>query len=197
MYRSIKTTRGWGLFEGLLAKKRAGIANKLIAKLQKKGKILDIGCGSYPYFLLNTNFAEKYGVDPALNFLSIKDINLQRLDVTKQKLPFKDNFFAAITMLAVFEHLDYERLNFVLKEIGRVLERGGLLVITTPAPWSDKLLHFMALFYLISKEEIHEHKHHYNKEEIEKILQQAAFAENNVESGYFELGLNMWFTGKK
>jgi len=77
------------------------------------------------------------------------------------------------------------------------LKVGGLLVITTPAPWSDKLLHAMALFYLISKEEIHEHKHHYNKKEIEKILINAGFTRDNVKSGYFELGLNMWFTGKK
>ncbi len=197
MLKSFKTTRGWGLFEGFLAKKRAKIANKFIVRLKIKGKILDIGCGYYPYFLLRTDFEEKYGIDPSLNSLSVKDVNLQRLDVTKQKLPFSDNYFEAVTMLAVFEHLDYERLNFVLEEIKRVLKVGGLLVITTPAPWSDKLLHAMALFYLISKEEIHEHKHHYNKKEIEKILINAGFTRDNVKSGYFELGLNMWFTGKK
>lgn len=197
MKQTIKATRGWGLFEGFLAKKRAKVANRFIAKLQKKGKILDIGCGYHPHFLISADFEGKYGIDPSLNSLSIKDINLQRLDVTKQRLPFEDNFFEVVTMLAVFEHLDYERLDFVLREINRVLKKGGLLVITTPAPWSDKLLHFMALFYLISQEEIHEHKHHYNKEEIEKTLKQAGFAQNNVKSGYFELGLNMWFVTKK
>lgn len=189
-------TRGSGLLEGLLAKKRTAKANSLLEK-SKKGRILDIGCGSYPYFLLNTDFKEKYGIDPSLNLPSIKNINLKRMDVTKQKLPFKDNFFEVITMLAVFEHLEYDRLNFVLKEIKRVLQKDGLLIITTPAPWSDKLLHFMAVFGLISKEEIHEHKHHYNRDKIEKMLIQANFKKNDVKSGYFEVGLNMWFTCRK
>lgn len=197
MNNNINVTRGWGLLEGFLAKKRAKMANKFIKNNQKKERILDIGCGSYPYFLLNTDIKEKYGIDPSLNFLEVKGINMKKLDVTKQKLPFKDNFFEVVTMLAVFEHLDYDRLDFVLKEIRRILQKNGLLVVTTPAPWSDKLLHFMALFGLISKEEIHEHKHHYNMNAIEKMLTSADFEKNNVKGGYFELGLNMWFTAKK
>lgn len=195
--KKISYTRGFGILEVFLSKQRAGKANRLIPQSFRQGKILDIGCGSYPYFLLNTNFAVKYGIDPSLSSLAIKQINVKRLDVTKQKLPYKDNFFEVVTMLAVFEHLDYERLGFLLKEVKRVLKKDGIFIITTPAPWSDKLLHFMALFGLISKEEIHEHKHHYNKETIVKMLEDAGFADKNVRSGYFEAGLNMWFNAEK
>ena len=187
-------TRGSGLFEGFLAKKRTAKANRLL-KQTKREKILDIGCGSYPYFLLNTNFKERYGIDSSINSSLVKNINLQKLDVTKQKLPFKDNFFDAVTMLAVFEHLDHKRIPFVLKEINRVLKKDGMLVMTTPAPWSDIILKNMARLSLVSKEEIHEHKHNMNASIIRNYVAEGGF--RKTDSGYFELGLNMWFTAKK
>ncbi len=192
-------TRGSGLLEVLLTKKRATKANSIIPLSYRKGKILDIGCGSFPYFLTHTNFTEKYGIDPSLDLKLVKNkkINLSTQDVSAKKLPFQKDYFDIVTMLAVFEHIDYDRLDFVLSETKRVLKREGILIITTPAPWSDKLLHFMALFDLISKEEIHEHKHHYDKASIEKILIKTGFQKNKIKSGYFEMGLNMWFAGKK
>lgn len=192
-------TRGSGLLEVLLTKKRAAKANSIIPLSYRKGKILDIGCGWFPYFLTHTNFNEKYGIDPSLDLKSVKNkkINLSTQDVTAKKLPFQKDYFNVVTMLAVFEHIDYDRLDFVLFETKRVLKKGGILIITTPAPWSDKLLHFMAIFGLISKEEIHEHKHHYDKASIEKTLIKTGFQKSKIKSGYFEMGLNMWFTGKK
>ncbi len=189
-----KVTRGSGILEGFLARRRTAKASYLLNK-SKKEKILDIGCGSYPYFLLNSNFKERYGIDPSLTTLKIKDIQFAKFDVTKQKLPFKDNFFDAVTMLAVFEHLEFKKIPFVLKEIKRVLKNDGILVITTPAPWSDKLLHFMAKVGLISKEEIHEHKHHFGRKDIESTLLDSGF--EMVKSGYFEGGVNMWFLVEK
>ena len=148
MSDAVNITRGWGLLEGLLARERANKANALISKAFRQGKILDIGCGSFPYFLTTINFKQKYGVDPSLNSLSVDDINLQRLDVAKQKLPFKNAFFDVVTMLAVFEHIEHKDLMPVIKGIYRILKKGGLLIITTPAPWSDKLLHQMAMMSL-------------------------------------------------
>ena len=189
-------TRGTGILEGFLAQKRTAKANSLLKQV-RKGRILDIGCGSYPYFLLNNNFTEKYGVDPSLKNTKLKNIKLKNLDVTKNKLPFKDNFFDAVTMLAVFEHLDHEKINFVLKEINRVLNKNGVLVITTPAPWSDKILKNMARLDLVSKEEIHEHKHNYSKSKIENLIKDAGFKSNKVNSGFFEFYLNMWLMAQK
>ena len=189
-----KVTRGTGLLEGFLSRKRTAKANSLLKK-SKKEKILDIGCGSYPYFLLHTNFKNKYGVDPSLTKLKIENLKLKKGDIAKQRLPFKDNLFDAVTMLAVFEHLDNERIPFVLKEINRVLKKDGMLVMTTPAPWSDIILKNMAKVGLVSKEEIHEHKHNLTSEIICNYLKKGEF--KNVKSGYFEMGLNMWFAAKK
>jgi SAM-dependent methyltransferase len=188
-------TRGNGVLEGLLANLRARKANSFIKEKYRSGRILDIGCGTYPYFLINTDFKEKHGIDPSLKFSALgkENLSLQVLDITKNKLVFKDNYFDVITMLAVFEHIDASKMNFVLSEIKRVLKPNGILIMTTPPPWSDKLLHLMGKIGLISAEEIHEHKTHYSMGKIVDILKESGFKKNNVKSGYFELGFNMWF----
>lgn len=188
-------TRGKGLLEGFLAKKRAAKANSLIEDFRRKGRILDIGCGSYPYFLMSVDFKEKFGVDPSLDMSKAKDgrIILRKIDATKQKLPFDESYFDAVTMLAVFEHIDQEKLVSVLKEIERVLKKDGIFIIITPASWADRLLQLMAKVNLISKEEIHEHKTNHSKSEITNILIRSGFNGKNVRSGFFEAYMNMWF----
>ncbi len=181
--------------EGYLARKRAEKANGFVPELFRKGRILDIGCGSFPYFLSTTDFKEKYGVDPSLQITSNKDIKLFKQDVTKEKLPFADNYFDVVTMLAVFEHIEHKKLDFVLSEIRRVLKKDGVVIITTPAPWADIVLHFMGDIGLISDIEIHDHKHHYSKGTIEEVIKGVNF--KKVKSGYFEGYMNMWFTSTK
>ncbi len=192
-------TRGSGLLEGFLAKKRAGKANEFITEKHRKGKILDVGCGTYPFFLESTEFAEKYGIDPNVNFSSIKNkkIKLKKMNLKKNKFPFKNDFFDAIVMLAVFEHLEYENIPYILDEINRILKKDGVFVITTPAPWSDKLLHLTARSGLISSEEIHDHKHNHPNAKIVSLIERAKFKKNKIKSGYFEMGFNMWFAAKK
>ena len=187
-------TRGYGLLESFLVKMRAKKANSLIEDVHRKGRILDIGCGSYPYFLINTIFNKKYGIDPSLLLPNgIVDINLKVSDVTKQRFPFKENFFDTITMLAVFEHIEHDKLQFTLREIKRILKKDGIFILTTPASWSDKILHLMAVVNLISKEEIHEHKHNHSHEKIKDILIKAGFEGRKIKSGFFETYMNMWF----
>jgi ubiquinone/menaquinone biosynthesis C-methylase UbiE len=195
----MKVTRGSGLLEVFLAKKRAKLANSLITKSQRSGRILDVGCGSYPYFLTTTKFKEKYGIDPSVSLSLVKDsgIILKKIKINKNTLPFANNYFDVVTMLAVFEHIENNDLITVIKEIKRVLKKDGVLIITTPAPWSDNLLHNMARVGLISSEEIHEHKHNHSKSKIENLLKEAGFEKSKIKSGFFELYMNMWFTAKK
>jgi hypothetical protein len=51
-------TRGSGFLETFLAKKRASMANRLIEDSRRKGKIIELVCGTTPYFLIKTDFAE-------------------------------------------------------------------------------------------------------------------------------------------
>ena len=198
----ISLTRGFGLLENFLAKKRAEMANKLIHKDHKKTRVLDIGCGTFPYFLVSLDAKEKYGMDPSVNVALLKkndqkNVFLKKIAVGKQKFPFKDNFFDVITMLAVFEHIDHDKLAYVLREIKRTLKKGGIFIITTPAPWSDKPLHYLANFGLISKEEIHEHKHNLTHKRIKEYLRDVGFSEDKILHGFFEFYVNMWFKAEK
>jgi len=56
-----RVTRGNGLLEGCLARRRCARADALIPDELRAGRILDIGCGRYPLFLRTTAFREKVG----------------------------------------------------------------------------------------------------------------------------------------
>ncbi len=194
-------TRGKGLIEPLLADLRAQQANKLIPFTLREGRILDIGCGTYPYFLAHTSFAEKFAIDQIpLAETTAAELRIESytLDLEqKPKLPFADEFFNAVTLLAVVEHLDPALMALLFKEIYRVLKPGALVVLTTPAAWSDGLLKFMARVRLVSAEEIQEHAYAYTLPLLGWYFGQAGFEMSKVRFGYFEFMLNMWATAQK
>jgi SAM-dependent methyltransferase len=193
-------TRGSGLLESYLSKKRTAKANSLVPDPVRTGKLLDIGCGSYPYFLMNTSFDEKYGIDqseeiPRLRGLTETDksLSLIRQDFVKNTaLPFENDFIDVVTMLAVFEHIEPDKLLRLISEIFRVLKPGGLFIMTTPAGWTDKLLRLLARFNIVSSQEVFSHKGLYSHSEITMILETCGFKHENIEMGYFEFFMNIW-----
>jgi SAM-dependent methyltransferase len=186
------------MFENLLAGKRARIAEKAIPAKLRKGRILDIGCGSCPLFLFHTDFSEKYGLDKtttvcARDELQTGKVVLKTHDIEAENtLPFQDGFFDVVTMLAVFEHIFPERLPALTGEIYRVLKKGGAYIITTPSWWSDPILRMAARLKMVSALEIAEHKDVYNREKVVSILVTGGFLRDRIEGGYFELFMNMW-----
>lgn len=195
---SQKATRGFGLLEVLLAKKRTKIARRLIEKLDIK-KVLDVGCGEFPNFLLSSKFNERFGVDKFINtdFFQNKEVILKQVDIEKEKMPFKDNFFDAVVMLAVFEHVAPKNISFTLREVFRVLKKNGNLILTTPAPWSVPILWTLSRIKLLSKIEIDDHKNLYSRKEIFKLLKEAGFDKKKIKGGFFEFYLNTWFKAEK
>ena len=186
-------TRGKGVLEPFLAKKRREMAEKLIPDNLRKGRILDIGSGTTPLFLMEAEFKEKYGIDPMAKEIQDKNINIVRADLNiHPALPFQDNFFTVITMLAVFEHIEPNNLIDILNEIKRVLKPGGRFILTTPTPWLNVFLKLMAQLNLVSKEEIKEHKEAYSHKKIGDYLEQSGFLKEKMKFGYFELLLNNW-----
>lgn len=194
-------TRGHGLFEPFLARQRAKIANRLIPRQLLRGGILDIGCGTFPYFLAHTEFEKKFAIDqlpiPSQIASNLKieshSLNLDR----NPSLPFADGFFTVVTLLAVVEHLDPDRVDVLFREIYRVLRPGGRVIMTTPAAWSDGLLRTMARLGLVSAEEINEHAYAYTLPILGWYFGQAGFGMQRVKFGYFEFMLNMWATAEK
>ncbi|GAG35560.1 unnamed protein product, partial [marine sediment metagenome] len=131
--------RGYGPLDSFLAKQRYKAARRQIKSAQKNGRILDIGCGSYPLFLLNADFTEKYGLDKVVETATEERAKQQGIvlishDIeNEEKLPFGDNFFDVVSMLAVFEHIEPGKLVKIHKEIYRILKPGGMYIMTTPA----------------------------------------------------------------
>ena len=196
---SDRATRGHGLLEPLLARLRARQAERRLPARLRGGRVLDIGCGSSPYFLSHTYFKEKYAIDQLPKAAAAApDILWHRLDLNAEPtIPFEDGFFAAVTLLAVAEHLDPAALERLLTEAHRVLAPGGRLMLTTPAARADRLLRLLARLRLVSPEEIDEHKYAYTPGLLGWYFGRAGFAMERIAIGHFELGLNLWATADR
>jgi SAM-dependent methyltransferase len=196
----MNVTRGYGLFETVLSDLRAKKADSLIPEALRHGKVVDIGCGVTPNFLLKTQFSLKTGIDSVLR----DDIaNFEGIELLSQNF-FKDPFIAlesnsvqAVTMLAVFEHILPAKLPPLIHEIYRILEPGGYFILTVPAGWTDPILKTLARLRLISPDEIFDHKDTYNRGDVKKIIQLSGFSEDLIEIGLFEMGMNIWARAKK
>jgi SAM-dependent methyltransferase len=157
-------TRGFGLLERFLAEQRIRMANKLIPDVLRNGKVLDIGCGSHPLFLLNTDFAQKFGMDKHLLSGVREDregrcLNMALTDFEQEgPLPFESDCFDVITMLAVLEHCSPHRVDGLLRETLRILRPEGMLIMTVPSAWADGLLRLLAFLRIVSLQEIEDHK---------------------------------------
>ncbi|MBI5681770.1 MAG: class I SAM-dependent methyltransferase [Deltaproteobacteria bacterium] len=119
-------------------------------------------------------------------------------DIEKEDvLPFQDEYFDVVTMLAVFEHIEFDKLVRTIKEIYRILKKGGIYIMTTPAAWTDGLLRFMAKLRLVSSAEIDEHKWAYSLSRIAHVIQEGNFLKENLQLGYFEMFMNLWAMARK
>lgn len=197
-HASARPTRGGGLLEPLLANMRASKANQLIPQHLRQGRILDIGCGSFPYFLSHTYFKEKFAIERDRPDSIPDGIQWYEVDLNNTpRLPFEEGFFSVVTMLAVVEHLDPPSMAVTFKEIYRVLQPGGVVVLTTPSSWADPVLKIMARVKLVSAEEIDEHAYAYTLPLLGWYFGQAGFAMNKVRFGYFEAMMNMWAVAER
>lgn len=198
-------TRGYGVLEHFLAQQRGMVANKLIAPPLRAGRLLDIGCGTYPLFLLKTAFAHKVGLDKHMGFRpsSISrdgnsTFHFVYYDVERgDRLPFQDNQFSVVSMLAVFEHIEIGCLIALLSDVKRIMKPGGQLILTTPTKIAHSVLRVMAKFHLVSPIEIAEHKTCLSLVEIFRVMDRAGFPSHHVTHGYFQLRLNQWVSAIK
>jgi SAM-dependent methyltransferase len=109
------------------------------------GRHLDVGCntGDFVGKLSETSDLECFAVDPHPEY--IRDLQrqyprVQACRVAPQaRLPYPDGWFRSVSLLDVLEHCPSETA--LLAEIRRVLQPGGLLVLSVPArhalSWMD------------------------------------------------------------
>jgi SAM-dependent methyltransferase len=133
--------RIWDYYQNDAADTFAGSHSRLsylAHQLQPTCKVLDIGVGSGAF----EDFASKRGLEVfALDPSDRSIVALQeRLGLGDRArvgystaIPFPDDFFDAVVVSEVLEHLSDEVLDQSLAEIERVLARGGRLLGTVPA----------------------------------------------------------------
>jgi SAM-dependent methyltransferase len=182
-----------GLLSPLLARLRHGRAERLIPDGHRSGRILDVGCGAWPAFLVRTRFTEKHGVDRrAASAPPPPDVSLYRLDVRNGGLPWPDGHFDVVTMLAVLEHFEASAARCLLREANRLLRSRGVVVLTVPSRQGEALLHVLSPLGITSREQHEEHQEAYDTATLRSALEQAGFAPEETEVGRFELGLGLW-----
>jgi len=106
-----------------------------IAGYSLKEPILDVGCGDgiFSEALLEKN-REVWGVDINQNALAQARKRGLYKKLVKQKIqnqPFKDGQFGTVLANSILEHVD--NLKPALREILKVLAKGGVLVLTAPS----------------------------------------------------------------
>lgn len=149
----------------------------------KKGqKYLDIGCGGMAYLPIEAAKmgVRAFGVDLSPQAVSNANEFAEKQGVEKltqfktgnaEKLPFQNNSFDTVSSIAVLEHLvNHEK---AIKEIYRILKKGGRAYITVPNAYL-----FMPLYtwlpYLIHDKRIG-HLRHYSAKSLRKLFEANGF----------------------
>jgi len=189
---------GAGLLETVLADLRARRAERCLPAECRAGRLLDIGCGRVPWFLLHSRAADRYGLDPAVRWVCEPSLHVEARAVTgATALPFADAFFDAVTLLAFVEHLAPTDVPGVLRDVHRVLKPHGCLILTTPTRWAAPVLRAFAVLGLISGHGLHEHQAAYRPAELRAAAESAGFRPQAVRIGYFQGPFNLWMVAHK
>ena len=182
------------LLEPILRKMRISRVLPLLKQFPQC-RLLDVGCGWDAKFLKNVEAYIASGIGIDFKAPNLENDKLKTISATlDNKLPFCDNSFDLVTLMAVLEHL--EKPLDILREIHRVLDKNGAapgkLVGTAPAKLAKPVLEFLSYkLKIVNEAEIRDHKRYFNKKELTEILKTAGF--RHVEHKYFQLGMNNFF----
>ncbi len=171
------------------------IRNKKILKyIPLSSLVLDLGCGKTNYLLLSikNKIKKGHGVDINIKNERVGNIETTNLSVY-EKLPFKNNMFDVVSMIAFIEHID--KPDKIVRECNRVLTKGGRLIITTPTRRAKPLWEALVKMGLTDEPGIESHKHYFNLDELSSILKNNGF--KVLESKRFEFGMNSFIVGEK
>lgn len=166
---------------------RVSVALKAIPN--NAGSFFDIGCDdAYLLKKLSRRANRLDGCDPALDTaISLKNSTLLKgyfPDVVSNQL--QQQKYDAIFALAVFEHFTEEALENSSKKIAEMMTDQGLLIVTVPHPFVDKILDVLQIFKLIDGQALDEH-HGFDPSSLSKILSKHLILKDHH---HFQFGLN-------
>lgn len=170
---------------------------KIIRYIPKDCNLCDFGCGTDAFFLstIKSYIRSGIGLDLKLVLQVNKKIELIQCDLDKD-IPLKSDTVDVVTSLAVLEHLNNPMNN--LREAYRILKKGGLLILTTPAPISKNILEFLAFkLGVLSVNAIAEHKQYFDKIKLREMLVCVGFEEKKIRIQGFQIGFNHFVIANK
>ena len=149
--------------------------SRVLPYINKESRMLDIGCGWDAKLLREVSpiIRDGFGIDFKIDLSIPSPSNIQFLQkrFDQESLPFANQSFDIVTLLAVLEHIEPIRVDFVLNEVKRVLKRGGKLLLTVPTPSAKPVLEFLSFkLGLINRDEILDHKLYYSKHLLHETL---------------------------
>lgn len=130
-YDWVKVVSTFAGMESIYHLVRQKLMQKLIRGYSRKGRHLDIGCGTG--LVLCCMPAHTVGLDInrwALEKAKIHAPTAQLILADADHLPFKKNVFSTITLFEVLEHMNNPR--YALKEICHILDGSGILIGSVP-----------------------------------------------------------------
>jgi Methylase involved in ubiquinone/menaquinone biosynthesis len=151
--------------------------------VKKCNTLLDVGCGDGVIALfLRRRVSKIYGIDKSERVMKIakkRGMFVQKIDLDKEKLPFSNLYFDFVTCLDVVEHV--RDPHGLIREIYRVLKKGGTLIITAPnIRFSDHLVRLIlnGHFPITSEDKSAYdggHIHYFTFSDLRDILQSEGF----------------------
>jgi dolichol-phosphate mannosyltransferase len=184
----------YGMVDRWLRKVRFGAVLSYL-KFQKEETVVDLGCGRQARlgWILRGRIGRYIGIDTEVPQLLMGNISLMRADLDKPVLGL-DGKADKVIGAAILEHL--EKPEIFLKRCAKILKKGGVLVLTTPAPpMADLILKLLVVVRAIKADEVFDHKHYYDLEGLRKIADKAGL--KTVLAKKFLLGTNNLLIAKK
>jgi len=144
--------------------RRRIVCDLLQRHLSQPARILDAGCGTGYMAQELRRFGEVWAFDAApeaVAYAAARGLRVRQGDLTA--IPYADGRFDLVTALDALEHVEDDRQ--ALAELWRVLQPGGMLLLTVPA----------YQFLWSPHDEVNHHKRRYTAGALHRGLQEAGF----------------------